>query len=291
MKLFLYAKEKNSLCFPVSQFETAKIIRIRKRIRKTRKKRFPLTLNIKMIKLCFYSNQMTLYIIQSTGEMTECTNKEVALDSANVLIVISHNQKRIYTWIGSQSSPHSKFACARETARLRMELGYKIVNLEESATNNEFLEAIDEAINAPSGGSSVKPKPKPAAKPAPKAEPVKKTTPKPKPKPTPKPKETTQPKEKKQAEPKRYDPTTVTTKIIDVEHIFKQLQVLPPMKNSIRDYVLVGDSLFIAPENLEEPESDSKVKLPDGSFVADDYIPRLFLENGKIIAVELWRQN
>ncbi|MCE7737767.1 MAG: hypothetical protein KAU62_06525 [Candidatus Heimdallarchaeota archaeon] len=237
---------------------------------------------------------MTLYIIQSTGEMTECTNKEVALASSNVLVVISHNQKKIYTWIGSQSSPHSKFACARETARLRMELGYKIVNLEESSTNNDFLEAIDEAISAPSGGSATKPRPKtapvkketPKAKPktAPKKAPVKKETPKAKPK------KVTQPKEKKEAEPRRYEAKTVKTKIIDIEHIFKQLQVLPPMEDSIRDYILVGDSLFIAPENIDQSDSESKVQLPDGSFVADDYVPRLFLENGKIIAVELWRQ-
>ena len=220
---------------------------------------------------------MTLYIIQSTGEMTECANKEVALASSNVLVVISHNQKKIYTWLGSQSSPHSKFACARETARLRMELGYKIVNLEEESTNNEFLEAIDEAINAPSGGSVAKPKPKPKPKTTPKKAPVKKETPK--------------PKEKKEAEPRRYETKAVKTKIIDVENIFKQLEVLPPMEDSIRDYILVGDSLFIAPENIEKSDSESKVQLPDGSFVADDYVPRLFLENGKIIAVELWRQN
>ena len=229
--------------------------------------------------------------------MTECANKEVALASSNVLVVISHNQKKIYTWLGSQSSPHSKFACARETARLRMELGYKIVNLEEESTNNEFLEAIDEAINAPSGGSVAKPKPKPKPKPktTPKKAPVKKETSKPKPKTTPKKapvkKETPKPKEKKEAEPRRYETKAVKTKIIDVENIFKQLEVLPPMEDSIRDYILVGDSLFIAPENIEKSDSESKVQLPDGSFVADDYVPRLFLENGKIIAVELWRQN
>ena len=220
--------------------------------------------------------------------MTECTNKEVALASSNVLIVISHNQKKIYSWIGSQSSPHSKFACARETARLRMELGYKIVNLEESYTNNEFLEAIDEAINAPSGGSATKPKPKTRTAP-------KKVTSKPKTrtsqKKVPVKKVTSKPKEKKEAEPRRNEIKAVKTKITDVEHIFKQLEVLPPMEDSIRDYILVGDSLFIAPENIEKSDSESKVQLPDGSFVADDYVPRLFLENGKIIAVELWRQN
>ncbi|MCE7741773.1 MAG: hypothetical protein GOP50_04890 [Candidatus Heimdallarchaeota archaeon] len=231
---------------------------------------------------------MTLYIIQSTGEMTECENKEVALASTNVLVVISHSQKKIYIWIGGQSSPHSKFACARETARLRMELGYKIVNLEEAETNNEFLQAVDEACNIQSD-STVKPKP---VKPISKADPKPKPKPKPKtetkPKPKPKPKTETKPKATTE---RRYTSKAVETSIVDVEHIVTQLKVLPPIGSSIRDYILINDTLYIAPENLENPDTESKVKLPDGSFVADDYTPRLFLENGKIIAVELWRAN
>ena len=89
---------------------------------------------------------MSLYIIQSTGELTECENKEVAISSDNVLLVISHEQKRIYTWIGNQAAPQSKFACARETARIRMELGYKIMNLEEADTSDEFIEWIHSNI-------------------------------------------------------------------------------------------------------------------------------------------------
>ncbi|MHA1407527.1 MAG: hypothetical protein ACTSSG_09125 [Candidatus Heimdallarchaeaceae archaeon] len=182
---------------------------------------------------------MSLFIIQPTGELTECANKEVALSSENVLLVISHNQKKIYTWIGSQASPYSKFACARETARVRMELGYKIINLEETA----------------------KPKPKVTTK----QEPEKKT--------------------------KSQLTSVKETKGVAINQILKQLEVLQPLEKSIRDYVIIGDSIYIAPENLDKTQTESKVALPDGSFVADDYTPRLFLENGKIIAIELWRKD
>ena len=234
---------------------------------------------------------MSLYIIQSTGEMTECENKEVALSSDNVLLVISHEQKRIYTWMGDQAAPQSKFACARETSRIRMELGYKIMNLEESDTNKDFLEAVDEACKITKKPTK---EPTPVKKPEPAKEEKKEekteveTKPKPKTTAT---KTAAKPKTtpKKEVE-RRYDSKAVDTQIIDVEHIIKQLEILQPMSDSIRDYVIVGDTLFIAPENLEKPDSESKVSLPDGSFVADDYIPRLFLENGKIIAIELWRE-
>ncbi len=234
---------------------------------------------------------MSLYIIQSSGELTECYNKEVAIKSENVLLVISHMQKKIYTWIGGQASPHSKFACARETARIRMELGYKIVNLEESYTTDEFTKAVDEACNVNSKDMP-SPKPKPLAvkpleikKPAPK--PTLKSAAKPKPKPKPKQKTGTK-KEVITTTERRYS-STIDTKVIDVEHVIKQLKILPPMSNSIRDYIIIDDSLYIAPENLEKPGTESKVSLQDGSFVADNYVPRLFLENGKIIAIELWR--
>lgn len=250
------------------------------------------------------STCMSLYIIQPTGEMTECENKEVALSSDNVLLVISHEQKRIYTWIGNQAAPHSKFACARETARIRMELGYKIMNLEESETNNEFLEAVDEACNIAKKPTK-KPTPVKKPEPTPEAKKDEKTKTETKPKPAtktaaePKPKTTatkTTTKTKPKIEPKkdttrRYSSTAIKSQIVDVEHVIKQLEILQPMSDSIRDYVIIGDTLFVAPENLEKPDTESKVSLPDGSFVADDYIPRLFLENGKIVAIELWRES
>ncbi|MHA1552239.1 MAG: hypothetical protein ACTSUP_03675 [Candidatus Heimdallarchaeaceae archaeon] len=242
---------------------------------------------------------MSLYIIQSSGELTECSNREVAINSENVLLVISHLQKKIYTWIGGQASPHSKFACARETARIRMELGYKIVNLEESYSTDEFYQAVDEACSTNSTGKP-SPKPKPSAV---KPLAIKKATPKPtvktatKPKPKPKPKTKSKPKPKTESKKavstkteRRYS-STIDTKVIDVEHVIKQLEILPPIDKSIRDYIIIDDSLYIAPENLEKPGTESKVSLQDGSFVADDYIPRLFLENGKIIAIELWRSD
>jgi len=234
---------------------------------------------------------MSLYIIQSTGELTECYNKEVAIKSENVLLVISHLQKKIYTWIGGQASPHSKFACARETARIRMELGYKIVNLEEADTTDEFNQAVDEACTVNSTGKP-SPKPKPVAV---KPIVIKKSAPKSTIEPVAKPQSKLKPKPKTDTiklvttkTERRYS-STIDTKVIDVEHVIKQLEILPPMVNSVRDYIIIDKSLYIAPENLEKPGTESKVSLQDGSFVADDYIPRLFLENGIIIAIELWR--
>ena len=77
-------------------------------------------------------------------------------------------------------------------------------------------------------------------------------------------KETT---ESKEEVTRRYDSKAVEISILDVEHVIKQLEVLPPLGNSIRDYIIINDTLYIAPENLEKPDTESRVKLPDGSFV------------------------
>lgn len=219
---------------------------------------------------------MSLFIIESTGELNECNDKEKALQSSNVLIVISHDQKKVFTWIGSQASPHSKFACARESSRVRMELGYRIANLEEAHTTDEFLKAIDE-VTGSSVGVSIKPKPQP--------------------RPTP----TTQPKAQLKAHSRTKETMgskseslkTQKSKLlideIDLDELFTKLGTLPPIEDKIRDYVLIANTLYISPDAVEGEDYEIMKSLPDGAFVAEDYIPRLYVEDGKILAVELWR--
>ncbi len=206
---------------------------------------------------------MSLFIIESTGELNECNDKEKALQSCNVLIVISHDQKKVFTWIGSQASPHSKFACARESSRVRMELGYRIANLEEVHTTDEFLKAVDE-VTGSSDDVSIKPQPQLKAHSRPK-----------------------------EAISSKSESLPLKSKLsideIDLDEIFKKLSTLPPLEDKIRDYVLIANTLYISPDAVEGDDYEIMNSLPDGAFVADDYIPRLYVEDGKILAVELWR--
>jgi len=50
---------------------------------------------------------------------------------------------------------------------------------------------------------------------------------------------------------------------VAINQILKQLEVLQPLEKSIRDYVIIGDSIYIAPENLDKTQTESKVALPD----------------------------
>ncbi|MHA1874430.1 MAG: hypothetical protein ACTSVB_09970 [Candidatus Heimdallarchaeaceae archaeon] len=227
---------------------------------------------------------MSIYIVEKTGELSSCHDKDHALKSENVLIVVSHMDKKVYTWVGSRASPQSKFACARETARMRMELGYRAVNLEEADTTESFLRAIDEALNgADKPGASFRPKPVPYSSQIKedKREDIHKTLKKDT--------KTKEPKEMKNSITPTVKLDASTPKVLDINYVVKQTLTLPPINGMIRDYIIIGDKLYIAPDE-DTSEVAIMDSLPDGGFVAEDYLPRLYIENGRVIAVELWRE-
>lgn len=219
-----------------------------------------------------------MFIIESTGEVVQCHSKEVALDPKNVVVVVSPSQKKIYTWIGKKASPQSKFACARETARMRMETGYKLVTLEGDLTSNEFLQAVDESIAEAAGMSfsslqSSQPTTPGRQETMPTTKPSESTS------------TSTTSKVKKASmqlsKPELEAPSS------EMENIVKVVRNLPKIENKVCDYLIVDNQLFLYPEK-DDVQLDP-VKLEDGSFVADDYVPRLLVKEGKVIAIELWR--
>ena len=220
-----------------------------------------------------------MYIIEKTGELVKCYNKDIALDSHNVVVVISQNQKKIYTWIGKNASAQSKFACARETARMRMETGYKIVTIEGDLTSNEFLEAVDESVTESSGQME------PVTMSSSTSRTTHKTTLD----------TTTTIQTKDTVKTRRTSETLERTSESEsvskgkVEGIVKELIQLPAIENKICDYLIIDNKLYLHPGTGDEIILEH-VNLADGHFIADDYIPRLFVKNGKILAVELWRE-
>ncbi|MBA7550051.1 hypothetical protein ES705_42557 [subsurface metagenome] len=79
--------------------------------------------------------------------------------------------------------------------------------------------------------------------------------------------------------------------LIDIKQALISLSTLPAVQDSTRDYIIFNNKLYIAPDGATEVNSDSVVSLADGSFIADEYIPRLYLEKGEIVAIELWTKS
>lgn len=226
---------------------------------------------------------MSLFIIRPSGELEETNNKELAIDPNNVLIVISHVQKITFTWMGAKAKPQSKFACARESSRIRMEIGYRITSLDDSETTPDFLDAIDEACNITSSQQKyTKPPSTVTIVEEEKSEQLKA-------------KKATQEltKKKQVKETSSTQPSLVQKRktLIDIKQTLRSLSTLPAVQGSTRDYIIFNNKLYIAPDGATDVDSDSVVSLADGSFIADEYIPRLYLEKGEIVAIELWTKN
>ena len=231
---------------------------------------------------------MAMYIVERTGELVECVNKDVALDSSNVVIVISPTQKRIYTWIGNQAAPQSKFACARETARIRMETGYKVVNLEEQDISKDFLTAVDEIVANSRAVQSAQLSSSSSTINVSSQNTQKKSV-----------QETASSSITSNSTSTRSSTMMVTQTLLsqtdssllekNIEEILEQLDKLPPISGKIRDYIIIRDKLYVAPFEQDNWNELEEVMLDDGSFIAEDYVSRILIQDGKISAIELWR--
>lgn len=226
---------------------------------------------------------MSLFIIKPSGELEETTNKELAINPNNVLLVISHVQKRIFTWMGAKAKPQSKFACARETSRVRMEIGYRITSLDDSETTPDFLDAIDEACKITSSQQKYTKPPSTVTKGEKEKDAQLKEE-----KAT---QELTKKKQVKETSSKKPSLVQKRKILIDIKQTLLSLSTLPAVQGSTRDYIIFKNKLYIAPDGATEVDSDSVVSLADGSFIADEYTPRLYLEKGEIIAIELWTKS
>jgi hypothetical protein len=144
--------------------------------------------------------------------------------------------------------------------------------------------------------------PRPAPTPAPRPTPVTRptpapaaTVPKPAPKPTPTP--VARPKPKRVTETEvvltREVKTTPVTPIEEISEKLKELEIPPNME---REIVIIGNTVFsVIREHLQlfskevlklEPMDD----LPSGAFPAEHYQVRLFIEEGKVLFIEMLRQ-
>ncbi|MBA7591393.1 hypothetical protein ES708_33549 [subsurface metagenome] len=185
--------------------------------------------------------------------------------------------------MGAKAKPQSKFACARETSRVRMEIGYRITSLDNSETTPDFLDAIDEACKITSSQQKyTKPPSTTTADEKEKSAQLKAG------------KATQELSKKKQIDKTSSTKPSLVKKrktLIDIKQTLSSLSTLPAVQDSTRDYIIFNNKLYIAPDGATDVNSDSEVSLADGSFIADEYTPRLYLEKGEIVAIELWTKS
>jgi hypothetical protein len=262
---------------------------------------------------------VTGYQVEEDGTLQEVEISKADLDSGIVVCVVDDATKSIYLWKGSQAGIRRKFVGARVATNLRTEYGFnfKVRPLDEGEEPPTFWTALDGTTAAVKvmkpGDAAPPPRPptttqKPAASattppptttapPTPKTEttapPPKPTTPPPTTRTTPPP-----------ARPATPPPATtsaaapsaaVTADQSVIEEMVKQLQEMEAPEGYQRELLIIYNQLFTVAERRIKVFGKEKVERtfekvrdpPEGTFMAEGFIPRVIVQDGKVLGIEL----
>jgi len=252
---------------------------------------------------------LLVYDVKGDGEIDNIDQLDKSiLSSDRVLIVIAENNKKIYLWKGKNSPVRKKFVGARKAAALRTEygFGYKVVAMDESDEEADFLALIGMKPSKASKliSTSVERAPIPVTSPTPEPEPSPITV-EPPPEPEPKVVVKTQPQPKVTvAQPKvtvAQPKVTVAQpepNILSEDEIMARLDKIEVPQGFVRELVISGHSLYAVKESKtsifgkESIERKlERVNPPEGIFLAEDFIPRVLVENGVVQAVEFLKES
>ncbi len=246
------------------------------------------------------------YEVLEDGTLNEVELSKDELTSTIVVCVVDDETKSIYLWKGSQAGVRRKFIGARVATNLRTEYGFqfKVRSIDEGEEPPTFFTALDGTTSATrvlkpgeKAPPPAPPKPKkdpvagapstPPPTPKPKTEPatVPKTAPSPKP-PTPKP--SPAPAYRASA------PVTAAPQGI-VEEMIKELESMDPPEGYQRELVIVYNDLYTVAEHKTSVFGQEKVERriekvkdpPEGTFMAEGFIPRVIVKDGRVLGIEL----
>ncbi|TXT55759.1 MAG: hypothetical protein BAJATHORv1_30139 [Candidatus Thorarchaeota archaeon] len=252
------------------------------------------------------------YEVSEDGTLQEVEMDKDSLDSTKVVCVVDDETKSIYLWKGSQAGVRKKFIGARVATNLRTEYGFhfKVRPLDEGEEPPTFFTALDGTTAAtpvlkpgdPTPPESIAP-PKPKPKPKPKE---KETTSTPPPKPKPKPASTTTssastaPPVPKSTGSTAAPKTAATTSApavssTEIQSMIKELEETEPPEGYRRELLIVYNELFTVAEHTISVFGQTKIEHkfekvkdpPEGTFMAEGFVPRVIVKDGRVLGIEL----
>jgi len=255
---------------------------------------------------------VTGYEVSEDGTLQEVELTKDSLDSTKVLCVVDDDTKSIYLWKGIQAGVRKKFIGARVATNLRTEYGFnfKVRPIDESEEPPTFFTALEGSSVAARvlkpGDKAPPPKP-PKPKKEPAAEPViagapadMKSAPPPKPKtatPPPTPKLTT-PQPKPVATATRAAVPSVAAPMIsssEIDMIITELEAVDAPDGYQRELLIIYNELYTVVEQKISVFGQEKIERkfqkvkdpPEGTFMAEGFIPRVIVKDGRVMGIEL----
>lgn len=247
------------------------------------------------------------YEVLEDGTLSEIEISKDDLTSTFVVCVIDDETKSIYLWKGSQAGVRRKFIGARVATNLRTEYGFqfKVRSIDEGEEPPTFFTALDGTTSATRVLKPGEKAPPPAP---PKKDPVAGTPSTPPPTPmlktetgaTPK---TAAPSPKPPAPKPVPAPTVVHRPSAPVtaapqgivDEMIKELESMDPPEGYQRELVIVYNDLYTVAEHKTSVFGQEKIERriekvndpPEGTFMAEGFIPRVIVKDGRVLGIEL----
>ncbi|MGD9396029.1 MAG: hypothetical protein PVJ05_06360 [Candidatus Thorarchaeota archaeon] len=249
------------------------------------------------------------YEVMEDGTLNEVELTKDDLESTKVVCVVDDETKSIYLWKGTQAGIRRKFIGARVATNLRTEYGFhfKVRPLDEGEEPPTFFSALDGTTAAtrvlkpgekapPPKPPTPKPKVKATAEPATAPPKPKPAEPKPAAAPPPKPPTTTAPKPKATTAPPPKPPTAAPkAAATEIDAMITELESVDPPEGYQRELLIVYNELFTVAEHKIAVFGKEKIERkfekvkdpPEGTFMAEGFIPRVIVKNGRVLGIEL----
>ncbi len=263
------------------------------------------------------------YEVSEDGTLQEVELTKDNLESTKVVCVVDDETKSIYLWKGVQAGVRKKFIGARVATNLRTEYGFhfKVRPLDEGEEPPTFFSALDgstaatRVIKPGDAAPPPTPPPKPPTKtesaPPPKKEPVAEMISAPTPTetkvetetatstPPPKPKTSTPPpKPPVVSKATSSAPVTSTAAPVSkgiIDEMIKELEEEEPPEGYQRELLIVYNEIFTVAEHKISVFGQEKVERrfekvkdpPEGTFMAEGFIPRVIVKDGRVLGIEL----
>lgn len=230
---------------------------------------------------------MRMLEVTEDGELKESTFKKENVESTKVYIFVNDEDKQIILWSGKEARTRIKFIGARLASSLRLEQGlsYKLTQIDESV-DTDFIRNM--------GGKPGERPPVVAAPTTSKREPVSS------PQVTRSSVESSQriaPSEPPIVRAPRVQPFqgSIQKAELDEGKIVERLSSIETPKGFERELIVIGHNMFAVSVSKTRVFGKEKVEykvgkvtnpIEDGIFLAEEYTPRVIVENGRVLAVE-----
>lgn len=249
------------------------------------------------------------YEVSEDGTLQEVELAKEGLDSTKVVCVVDDETKSIYLWKGTQAGIRKKFIGARVATNLRTEYGFhfKVRPLDEGEEPPTFFSALNGSTAATRVLKPGEPAP-PIQPPKPKVkeeaaeaattateetQPEAAPTPKPESQPPPRPRTSPPPRSPAAAAPRPAAPLPSGA----IEEMISELETSDPPEGYQRELLIVFNELYTVAEHKTSVFGQEKVERkiekvkdpPEGTFMADGFIPRVIVKDGRVLGIELLR--